>query len=189
MAVKVDTKTEILEQAVLILAKEGAVALSMRDLAQKVHIAPSVLYYHFMNKEQLLDSVFFYCIHSLQAQHTLPQSAKDFSVTLYQRLEFYYDRARYVVAILKYFLAHHDAFTPSENGYIPDRAYQPLTSLIEYGSDQGWITSHNPSTDAKVLLHALNGHILEYYPQLPEATARQELLRNVCDFAVRALRR
>lgn len=54
------SKNEIISKAIQILDKEGVGALSMRKLASSLNIEAMSLYYHFKNKDKLLDSIVDY---------------------------------------------------------------------------------------------------------------------------------
>jgi AcrR family transcriptional regulator len=55
--VEATTKDRIQEAALTILEKEGASAVSMRRVAEAVGITPMAIYYHFSNREALLDEI------------------------------------------------------------------------------------------------------------------------------------
>ena len=48
------SREKILDTAYEVLATYGLADLSMRRLAQELHVAPGALYYHVKNKQQLL---------------------------------------------------------------------------------------------------------------------------------------
>ena len=52
-----DTKEKILYQALDLFAKSGYNAVSVRDIAASVGIKESSIYYHFQNKQDILDSI------------------------------------------------------------------------------------------------------------------------------------
>lgn len=52
------TKEKILETAIDLFSKSSFSAVSIRDITQVVGIKESTLYYHFKNKDELLDSIF-----------------------------------------------------------------------------------------------------------------------------------
>jgi AcrR family transcriptional regulator len=53
-----DTKERILLVAVLLFAKRGFVAVSVRDIAKAVGIKPSSLYYHYASKDEILTDIY-----------------------------------------------------------------------------------------------------------------------------------
>ena len=42
--------------------------------------------------------------------------------------------------------------------------------------------------DAKVITHAINGFLLEYYPYMPERKEKKELIDRIYRFLIRALK-
>jgi len=54
---KASTKERILVQALDMFSKEGYNAVSIRDIAGAVNIKESSIYYHFKNKQDILDSL------------------------------------------------------------------------------------------------------------------------------------
>lgn len=52
-----ETKEQILNNALNMFAKSGYTAVSIRDIAKTVNIKESSIYYHFHNKQDILDSL------------------------------------------------------------------------------------------------------------------------------------
>ncbi|MBS4196205.1 TetR/AcrR family transcriptional regulator [Lederbergia citri] len=55
---KISTKEKILNIAIDLFSKSSFSAVSIRDITREVGIKESSLYYHFKNKDELLDSIF-----------------------------------------------------------------------------------------------------------------------------------
>ena len=53
-----DTKTRIMDVAIRMFSERGYEAVSIRDICGEVGIKESSLYYHFRNKQDILDSLF-----------------------------------------------------------------------------------------------------------------------------------
>lgn len=53
-----DTKTRIMDVAIHMFSERGYEAVSIRDICGEVGIKESSLYYHFRNKQDILDSLF-----------------------------------------------------------------------------------------------------------------------------------
>lgn len=75
------TRDEILARALAIVDAEGADALSMRRLAREFDVEAMALYYHFPNKQAILDGVVNMAVSVAAAGEPLPQSA-DWRVTM-----------------------------------------------------------------------------------------------------------
>ena len=52
-----ETKETILKKALDMFAKSGYDSVSIRDIAKAVNIKESSIYYHFKNKQDILDSL------------------------------------------------------------------------------------------------------------------------------------
>ena len=61
------TKDRIFEAAIELFSKKGYHAASMRDIAQKVGIKESSLYYHYPEKSAILDAILMYQISCFKA--------------------------------------------------------------------------------------------------------------------------
>ncbi len=53
-----DTKAKIMDVALHMFSERGYEAVSIRDICGEVGIKESTLYYHFKNKQDILDSLF-----------------------------------------------------------------------------------------------------------------------------------
>jgi AcrR family transcriptional regulator len=185
---RIDTKTAIIEQAVMLLASGGPSYVSLRRIGQGTQLAQSAVYHHFQNKEALLEATFIYLGLTLRtALQALPpvESTHDLLV---QRLQFQFDHADLIVATLKYFVDKRLQFPElATSGYIPAQAYQHIIAVIERGNVAGEWNIPDPRADAKVIVHAINGFVLEYYPAVPMPAQRQELIDSIASFVWRAL--
>lgn len=71
-----DTKVRILEEAEQLFAENGFSGTGIDQIARQAGIAKSVIYYHFKNKRDLLDSLFEYRLQ--QAMHIKTDLAKQY---------------------------------------------------------------------------------------------------------------
>jgi AcrR family transcriptional regulator len=58
MSSQVDTKTRILEAAEILFAEKGFSGTGIDEIAKRAEITKSVIYYHFKNKEDILQQMF-----------------------------------------------------------------------------------------------------------------------------------
>ncbi|MDQ3239103.1 MAG: TetR/AcrR family transcriptional regulator [bacterium] len=182
-----DTKTKILEKTKRIFAQNGYEAFSMRILAKEVPIAPSVLYHYFEDKDALLKSMFDYLNTDLgQKRSQLPVS-RNASEMLKNRIIFQLDNSEAIVAVLKYFMAFRKKFPQFEEGYLPDKSSLHIEEVLRLGISSGEFYSPNLKHDAKVITHAINGFLLEYYPDIPLGNEKTNLVENIHQFLIRAL--
>jgi len=177
----------ILEKAKTIFARDGYEGLSMRVLAQSIPVVPSVLYHHFANKDDLLKAMFEYLSSEFgkkRAKLPLPETAVEM---LKQRVLFQLDNAKSIVAVQKYYLTYRKLFPKLATGFIPEKASQHIEEVLNYGVKTGEFYSPNIQEDAKVITHAINGFLLEYYPHAPKGTEKKALVESICAFLMRAL--
>lgn len=181
------SKTEIIEKAARLFADVGRENFSIRKLAKEIPITPSVIYHYFANEDQLLKNMFDQINSSLgEKRAALPRvkSAKDM---LRQRIEFQLNNQAEIVAVLKYYLAYRKQFPKFKNGYVPDKSALHIEEVLRFGVETKEFYVEDFEDDAKVITHAINGFLLEYYPASPAGKEREELINRIYSFLIRAL--
>jgi AcrR family transcriptional regulator len=159
----------------------------MRKLAKKVGIAQSVIYYYYPSKDIILKSIFRHVSKQLGSdRHNLPKT-KTAAEMLRQRINFQLDHSEQVTSVLKFFLAYRNLFPKIKTGYVPEKAYLHILEVLNEGEKTGEFTIKDKRKDAKVITHAINGFITEYYPNKPIGKEREELVDQIHGFLVRAL--
>lgn len=180
--------TIILEKAASLYARQGFEPFSIRTLASYIPITPSVIYHYFQDEETLLRAMYEFMNHELgekRKQEVQPKTAKDM---LKKRIEFQLDNSEYIVAVLKYYLSHRLEFKKNSQGFVPDKSALHIEEVLEYGIQTGEFFITNLKDDAKVITHAINGFLLEYYPHAPTGKEKKELINRIYSFIVRALK-
>lgn len=171
-----------------IFAIQGYEGVSMRLIAKEVGIAQSVLYYHFTNKEDLLKAVYQQSNYLLgQARAALPQ-LDTFEVLLKQRITFQFDHAEMVCAVLKYYLHFRTSFEKNPRGHLPEKTYLHIEEILIFAEQQHLYSFPDLEKEAKVIVHAINGFILEYFPSPIAKKEKNELVDTIADFILRALK-
>jgi AcrR family transcriptional regulator len=184
-----DTREKIIAIARQKFAFEGERAVGLREVAAAVGIAPSVLYYYFADKDALLAEVFKSTGLALGKLRRQLPPAKTASDMLWQRIEFQLDHAEEVLAVLKYYLKYRTQFPLVANGYVPVKAYRHIEEVLEFGVARGEFHCGDIASDAKVVTHAINGFILEYYPSIPKGAAKRKLISSIHTFLLQALKK
>jgi hypothetical protein len=110
------------------------------------------------------------------------------SAMLKQRIEFQIDNQEAIVAVLKYYLAYRKKFKKFKNGFVPDKSALHIEEVLEFGRKTNEFYVKNLEDDAKVIAHAINGFLLEYYPYLPKGEEKKELIGRIFSFLMRALK-
>ena len=182
------TKDKLLDVAKQLFTLSGYEGLSMRSLATTAGVSLSVTYHHFQDKDELLKRLFKKTSRELgEYRSELPKRSTAVEM-LRDRIEFQIDHAEDVVFILKYYLHYRGKYLRNATGFLPPKAYLHISEVLEYGVKTGEFTLENPiEQEAKVVAHAINGFLLEYYPISPYTSEREELISSIHGFVVRAL--
>lgn len=179
----------ILKQAVHLFSRKGYEGVSMRELAKQIPMSPSVLYHYFPDKDTLLKDMFTMINAELGQKRMLLSQVRSAGEMLKQRIRFQLENAEEIVAVLKYYLAYRKWFKKtSSGGYVPDKTYLHIEEVLQYGVKTGEFTLANIQTDAKVITHAINGFLLEYFPKIPAKKEQEKLVQNIYSFLIRSLK-
>ena len=181
-----NTKDIILSKAKKLYSQN--VVFSMRQLANACGVGISVLYYHFKDKDELLKIAFDTTNTTLGTKRSQLPVTIDPDRMLAQRIDFQLEHAEDIMFVLKYYLAYRKTFQKNPNGYIPEKGYLHIQEVLKEGVRQKKFKIYNIEHDAKVITHAINGFILEYYPDIPVRKKRKELVDMICSFLLRALK-
>jgi len=180
--------TIILEKAAHLYARDGFESFSIRKLASYIPITPSVIYHYFDDEEVLLHAMYDFMNHELGEKRKQLKQPKTAQEMLKKRIEFQLDNAEYIVAVLKYYLSHRPTFKKNKHGYVPDKSALHIEEVLQYGVTTGEFFVNNLEDDAKVITHAINGFLLEYYPHTPTGKEKKELIERIHSFLIRALK-
>ena len=167
----------ILQKAARLYAGYGFEVFTIRKLAKQIPISPSVIYHYFKDEDELLSSMFYYLNKNLGIKRA----------ALEQRIEFQLDNQEAIVAVLKYYLANRKKFPKFKNGFVPDKSALHIEEVLHFGKQTKEFEVINLEDDAKVITHAINGFLLEYYPYVPQGTEKKQLINRIYNFLIRAL--
>ncbi len=182
-----NTHSKALNIAKKIFASSGYDGVSMRRIAAKMNIVPSVLYYHFKDKNELLRVMFDSINTDLGIRRNKLPPQNTFLDMLKQRIEFQIDNAEEIVTVLRYFLHFRTTFPQNEYGFVPVKAYLHIQEVLEFGEKRGELGVKNIQKEAKIITHAINGFLLEYYPKTPTGKEKKVLVNDIADFIYRAV--
>lgn len=185
-----DTRTHIMEHAKRQFALTGYALLSMRNIAKDTKISPSVIYHYFKDKDELLRVIFDETSHRLGQERAALKVSKDARAMMHERVLFQIDHAEDVVFVLKYYLYNRKKFEKqSDKGYVPSKAYLHIEEVLERGVESGEFIELDIPSEAKVITHAINGYLLEYYPETPTGKEREDLAKTISNFILRSIER
>lgn len=183
-----DTKHKILNTAAEIFALSGYEGLSMRILAKQSGITQSVLYHYFDSKDSLLDELFRFLNTTLGTKRQALKQLKSASAMLKQRIEFQLDNAKEIVAVLKYFIHNRQKFPKFQGGFTPDKTSLHMEEVLKLGRKTAEFKVYNIKEQAKVMTHAVNGFLLEYFPYKLQASEKNQLVHSIHKFLYQALK-
>ena len=182
-----DTKTRILDNATSIFAVSGYEGLSMRALAKQTGITQSVLYHYFKSKDSLLEELFSFLNNQLGSRRKALKGLKSASAMLKQRIEFQLENAKEIIAVLKYFIHFRTTFPRINGGFAPDKASLHMEEVLKLGKETAEFKVYNLKQQAKVMTHAVNGFILEYFPYELEVNEKNKLINMIHKFLKQSL--
>lgn len=183
----VTMEQQIIETTRSAFAISGYEGISMRVLAKKIGIAPSVFYYYFANKNSLLKSMYVYTNTQLgKLREQLPECIS-FEEMLIQRIHFQFEHAEKITAVLKYYFHFRNDFEKNERGHLPEKTYLHIEEVLLFGEASGQYKFTNLKREAKLIVHAINGFILEYYPRKLHQKEEKELVDTLSEFILRAI--
>jgi len=181
------TQQKILQVTRQQFAITGYEGIKMRQLAALAGIAPSVLYHYFANKDELLKAVYLDTSHELGRKRAALKPESSFKEMLKSRIAFQFQHAESIVAVIKYYLHFRKDFKTNRLGHLPEKTYLHIEEVLQAGESQGIYHFPHLGREAKVIVHAINGYILEFFPATILLTERTELVDGIADFILRAL--
>lgn len=182
------TKSIIIEKAAEIFARGGLGEFRIRLLAKNLGVVPSVIYHHFKDEDSLLRAMFDYTNTELGKKRAMLPKLKTTEAMLKQRIGFQLDNADKIVAVLKYYLAFRKNFPKYKDGFVPDKSSLHMEEVLEFAKKEGIYKRNSLKDDAKVMTHAVNGFLLEYYPYRVDGKEKNTLINRIYNFLFIALK-
>lgn len=183
-----DTHQAIFTAAKKIFAEQGYDGLSMRNLAREVGISLSVIYHHYADKDILLEEIFRMTNTNLGRERKLLKTPRSTDEAILQRIQFQFDHMQDVVFVLKYYLHYRSAFAKNTTGWVPEKTSLHIQEVLEEGVARGVLrTDLDVVAEAKIITHAINGFILEYYPVVPVGREKSRIIRDLHAFIMRSI--
>jgi AcrR family transcriptional regulator len=183
------TRNKIISVTRKEFARFGAEGISMRLLGKKVGVSPSVIYYYFPNKNRLFRSMFDETNTLLGKKRSRLPKRETFPELLEQRIAFQFDESESVTAVLKYYLYARRTFAKQDQGgYIPEKSALHIEEILRIGrTNQEILPEIDIVESAKVVTHAINGFVTEYYPHPLRGQERREVIRAIASLLYPAL--
>jgi len=166
----------------------GYSSISMRKIACDLGITQSTIYNYYESKEIMLKYIFDKTRKEIGVKRSKLENPNNLMEMLRQRIEFQFQNGTDVIFILKYFLHFRNTFHKNKKGYVPVAAYKHIEEVLEYGNSIKEIKIKNIDSEAKIITHAINGFVLEYYPDLPKGVESKKLFDSISNFVYRSLK-
>mgnify|MGYP005851845993 CR=1 FL=1 len=181
------TLDSLLDKIRSLVARHDIDGFGMRQLAQHVGISPSVIYYYFKNKDEMLRAMYQREIKLLGAARRELSPAHLAEDRLRDLIIFQFQYAESIVAVLKYYFSNRELFAKQDFGYLPLKSTLHVEEVIEYGVAQKQWVSRDIESDARVLTHTINGYVLEYFPAEPPEQELETIVQQIVQFSLAAL--
>ncbi|NCU40502.1 TetR/AcrR family transcriptional regulator [Candidatus Saccharibacteria bacterium] len=185
----VNTKLTILKISKELFAKNGYEGFSMRILAKESGVGLSSIYHFFSDKDEILKEVFDITNKELGIARVKLPKTNSAEAMLLDRIKFQFQHIEDVVFVLKYYLHFRPEFLKLESGYLPSKGYLHIEEVLEVGvkTHEFNIQPSEIYKEAKVIAHAINGFLLEYYPETPNKDELADVIASIHDFLMRSL--
>lgn len=159
------TKQQIKHATIAVFSREGYDGLSMRRLASEIGVSVSVVYYYFPDKDTLLEQIFDEVRRDLGRKRAQMDSTNtSVESRIEMQIRFQFAHAEEIVFVYRYFLRYRTKFMRNTSGFLPPRAHRHFQEILHesMGSDES-------ETVSKFLTHAINGYVLEYFPNIEDS--------------------
>lgn len=185
----ITTRQTILKTSKRLFAINGYEGFSMRTLAKESGVGLSSIYHFFDDKDKILKLIFDTTGKELGIARTKLSKSKSGKEMLWDRIEFQFDHIEDVVFVLKYYLHFRPDFLKLDSGYLPVKAYLHIEEVLEVGVANGEfsISASEINKESKVIAHAINGFLLEYYPNPPKKEDLEDVILSIHKFLIRSL--
>lgn len=180
-------KDDIFMTARRLFAQTGYDGLRMRALASALNMPLSVLYHYFPSKDALLEEIFHQTNRELgQSRKVLAESSTG-AEALRALIAFQFAHAEQVVAVLKYYLHFRQTFPKRDGGFLPEKSALHVEEVLRKGMETGEFEINDLPATSKVIAHAINGFLLEYYPASVHSEDLDRLVGEISNFILRSL--
>ena len=183
------TRSTIIQTAKPLFANSGYEGFSMRTLAEASNVSLSSIYHFFADKDALLKEIFDTTNTELGVIRAQLPKDETANRMLYNRIIFQFEHIEDVIFVLKYYLHFRKQFLKLNSGYIPSKGYLHIEEVLRKGfvNNEFAITAEDIPTHSKVIAHAINGFLLEYYPNPPQGRELHEVVKIIHTFLMRSL--
>ena len=161
----------------------------MRILAKESAVGLSSIYHFFKDKDEVLKEIFDSTNRELGISRAKLPKSSSAEMMLLDRVKFQFQHIESVVFVLKYYLHFRPEFLKLDSGYLPTKGYTHIQEVLEAGIKNGEfsIDATQIHQESKIIAHAINGFLLEYYPSTPNMDEMEDVTRSIHNFLMRSL--
>ena len=158
-----ETRQQIILAALKLAADKGFANLSMNDLVRESGVSKGGIYWHFKNKDEIIQAIFDFI---LAEQIKIVDAALSDIGSATDKLRRVFRLAEQVAAeqfaspLDLYALAAHDTTLSQRLGTYFDAYLQRIIVLVQQGIDEGVFAPHDPKLTAMNIISLLEGVFL-----------------------------
>lgn len=185
----IHTKSTILKTSKQLFAVNGYEGFSMRTLANNSGVGLSSIYHFFNDKDEILKEIFDTTGKELGIARAKLPRAYSANMMLRDRISFQFNNIENVVFVLKYYLHFRPEFLKLDSGFLPTNAYTHIETVLSFGIENKEfnIQRSEIGEEAKIIAHAINGFLLEYFPNPPIKDELENITNSIHKFLLRSL--
>jgi AcrR family transcriptional regulator len=176
-----EKEQHILRSVRKLFSRSGTHGMSMRTLASELGISPSVLYHYFENQDALLLQMYRFTNYEVGVLRSALPLQKTAHKQFAQLIQFQFDQAESIVAVLKFYLVFRESFAETADKTLPKEATKHIEEVLQLGIDQG-VYKADCLKDAKIIAHSVNGYLLEHFPYSLTTAERKQLIDQMVHF-------
>jgi AcrR family transcriptional regulator len=168
-----------------LFARYGYDGVSMRILAKESGVGLSSIYHFFKDKDILLLAVYESSNRHLGIERKALTPQPTAIKMLGQLIRFQFAHTEDIVYVLKYYLHFRDHFAALPTKTLPPKSALHIQEVMQKGIETGEFKIAESEIDAKakVIAHAINGFLLEYYPDIPSSKELEEIVNDITGFS------
>ncbi|MDQ5981836.1 MAG: hypothetical protein QG570_594 [Patescibacteria group bacterium] len=181
------TKLKIINSAKDLFANYGYHSVTMRKIASEANIRQSDIYNYFSSKDDMLKKTFDITRKDLGEKRKKVKEEDSFDKDIANRIKFLFENSKDVNYILKYFFQFKSSFQKNEQGYVPNAAYKHIEEVLKKWIGVLNIEENEIPEQSKIITHAINGFVLEYFPNEIEKTEQNQMINSITRFISKSL--
>lgn len=184
--VKPTSNDTIRRTAKQLFAQRGYDGVSMRVLAKESGVGLSSIYHFFADKDELLKAIYTETNTRLGVERKAMALKPSFELALVQLIDFQFDHMEDVVFVLKYYMHYRQDFAALPTKTLPPKSTLHVEEILQQAVDNGEmkLSQNMLERQARIIAHTINGFLLEFYPDMPDASERRTIANDIVSFSI-----